>query len=216
MSELFAADSPLLRFLTKVADVMILNLLFVATSIPVVTLGGSLTALHHTAMKLARNEPTEVARDYLQAFRSNLRQGTLLSLTLAGLALVLTAWYVVVEHLGLPALVQLVLYGVLFLVGFRFVIAALFAFPYLATFENSVWEVLNNSRLMSLRHLLASLTVLTLTALPIVITVFYPAVTVYGLLWFAVGFAGVAFVNGVVFTNVFDRYATPAPAVGAQ
>ena len=42
-----------MRGLTRLADVMILNLLFIATSIPVVTLGASLTALNFTAMRIA-------------------------------------------------------------------------------------------------------------------------------------------------------------------
>ena len=58
MDTLFSPDSALMRGLTKVADVMILNLLFIATSIPVVTLGASLTALNFTAMRIGTGELT--------------------------------------------------------------------------------------------------------------------------------------------------------------
>jgi uncharacterized membrane protein YesL len=206
MTKIFDADSPLLRFLTRVADVMILNLLFIATSIPVVTLGASLTALNYTAMRIVTDECESVTGDYFRSFRTNFRQASLLGLTVAFLALVLAAWYLVVENLDVSVVVRLVLQVILYLVAFRFVLAAIYAFPYLAKFENSVWEVLNNSRLMSLRHLFASLTVLVVTALPIIITVFYPGATAYGLLWFLIGFAGTAFVNGLMFTNVFGQY----------
>ena len=40
MSSIFAPDSALMRILTRIADLMILNLLFIATSIPIITLGG--------------------------------------------------------------------------------------------------------------------------------------------------------------------------------
>lgn len=209
LDAIFDANSPLLRFLTKVADLIVLNLLFVATSVPVVTLGASLTALNHTAMKIVTNEHESVTGEYFRSFRANFRQGTLLGLAVAFLALVLAAWYVAVDVLHISALAQLVLQAICYLVAFRAVLAALYAFPYLAKFENSVLEVLNNSRLMSLRHLFTSLVILAITALPVVITVFYPGATGYGLLWFLIGFAGTAFVNGFAFTSIFDKYIAP-------
>lgn len=216
MSRLFDPNSPLLRGLTKVADLMILNLVFVATSIPVLTLGASLTALNYTAMRLVTDECDSVTGDYLRSFRANLRQATLVGIALVFLGLVLAAWYVAVETLQLSVVVQFLLQIVVYLVAFRVVLAALYAFPYLAKFENSVLEVLNNARLMSLRHLFTSLTILTLTVLPVLVTIFYPAMTAYGLLWFLIGFAGIAFVNGYAFTSIFDRYIAPRTAVAAE
>jgi uncharacterized membrane protein YesL len=208
ISGIFEADSPLLRFLTKVADLMILNILFVATSVPVITLGASLTALSYTATKIGANECESVTGDYLRSFRSNFRQATLLGLAVASLGVVLAAWYLAVEILDAPV-AQLVLQAICYLAAFRVAATALYAFPYLAKFDDSVRDVLNNSRRMSARHLGASLTVLAVTALPVVITVFYPAATAYGLLWFLIGFAGTAFVNGFVFTGVFGKYPPP-------
>jgi hypothetical protein len=48
---------------------------------------------------------------------------------------------------------------------------------------------------------------LAVTGLPVVVTVFYPQFAVYGLLWFLFGFAGVAFLAGIVLTGVFATYA---------
>jgi hypothetical protein len=69
----FEAGSPLLRFLDRVADLMILNLLFLATSLPIVTLGASLTALSGTAMRIARGESESTSGDYLRALRASVR-----------------------------------------------------------------------------------------------------------------------------------------------
>jgi uncharacterized membrane protein YesL len=83
----------------------------------------------------------------------------------------------------------------------------LFVFPYLANFEGTMREVLRNARLMSWKHPLVSLTAFAIIALSIVVTLFYPQVTAYGLLWLAIGFAGAAFLTGALFTQVFDTYA---------
>ena len=74
--------------------------------------------------------------------------------------------------------------------------------------------MLRNARLLSWRHPLTSLTAFAIIALAVVVTVFYPQVTAYGLLWLAIGFAGVAFLSGILFTRVFDKYA-PQPTSDA-
>jgi uncharacterized membrane protein YesL len=204
---LFAADSPLLRFLNRVADLMILNLLFLATSLPIVTLGAALTALNGTAMRIARGESESTSGDYLRALRRDLRQGTILGMIIGGLGLVIAAWWVVIAGLDIPGLLQLALYTVCGVLAFRLTLVALYAFPYLATFDDDLRTVLRNARLMSVRHPVASLALLAVTGLPVVVTVFYPQATVFGLLWFLIGFAGVALLVGIVLTGVFATYA---------
>ena len=56
MGKLFNIDSPVMRFLGKVADLMILNLVTLLCCIPVVTIGASLTAMHYVLLKMVRNE----------------------------------------------------------------------------------------------------------------------------------------------------------------
>src|SRR6186713_2929925 len=80
MSGFFAPDSAAMRFLTRIADLMILNLLFIATSIPIVTLGASVTALNFTAMRIVRGQCDSVTGDYFGSFRRNFRQATLIGL----------------------------------------------------------------------------------------------------------------------------------------
>jgi uncharacterized membrane protein YesL len=155
MSGFFAADSAPMRFLTRIADLIILNVIFVVTAIPIVTIGAALTGLNFTAMRLVRGQSESTTGDYFRSFRRNFRQATVIWLLILLLAAVLGAWYLVAVNL-VPA-------GVL-----QFI------------------------------------------ALAVVITIFYPAVTAHGLLWFAIGFAGIAYLGGVLISRVFDRYA-PQP-----
>lgn len=205
LDTIFGADSPLMRVLSRAADVIVLNLLFVVTSLPIITLGGSLTALHSTAMKLVRGRCESVTGDYLRAFRENVRHGSQLLLVLVGLAGVLAAWYLVVTTF-VGGVVQLVLLVVWLVLVVQLALTGLFAFPYLATFDDVSSRVLRNARLMSWRHPLAALVAVAMTALPITLTIFYPRMVVYGLLWFAFGFALIAVVQGMLFTRVFDTY----------
>lgn len=212
LDSIFSADSTLMRVLGKVADVIVLNLVFVATSLPIVTLGASLTALHHTAMRIVRGRSDSVTADYLRAFRANLRPGSLLLLALVGLAAVLTGWYIVVTLFVASPTLQLILLAVWFVLALQLAMTSLFAFPYLATFDDTTKRVLKNACLMSWRHPLAALTVATITVLPIVITIFYPKTTGYGLVWVAFGFAAIAVVAATLLTRVFDQYIPATPA----
>lgn len=210
MATLFSAESALMRGLSTLADVMILNLLFIATSIPVVTLGASLTALNFTAMRIASGECNSVTGDYIRSFRRNFRQATVIGLILALLASVLAAWFVVVTNLAFGGTVEFVLLAVWYVVAFGFVTTALFVFPYLASFEGRTRDVFRNARLMSWKHLPTSLAVVAIIALSVVVTVFYPQVTGFGLAWLMFGFAGIAAVNGRLFARIFNKYIAAA------
>lgn len=216
MASIFEADSPLMRFLSRFADVMVLNVLFVLTSLPIVTIGASLTALNYTAMKLTAGTCESVRGDYLHSWRGNLKQATAIwALTLA-LGVVLWLWFVVAEYLNVPGGVRFVLYAMVYLVTFRFVIALIYVFPYLAKFEGTTREVIRNARIMSLRHLFSSLAMLLVVGLPVVITIFFPELSGYGMLWLAFGFAGIAYVNAYLLRSIFAKYIPtrpePAPA----
>jgi uncharacterized membrane protein YesL len=203
---LFSADSALMRGLTRLADVMILNLLFIATSIPIVTLGASLTALSFTAMRIGTGECGSVTGDYFRSFRQNFRQATVVGLVLAILTAVLAAWYVVITNFAAGAVAELALFAIWYVLAFSLAISALFAFPYLANFEARTRDVLRNALLMSWKHLFTSLAALAVIALSAAVTAFYPQATGYGLLWLLAGFAGIAVVNGVLFTRVLRKY----------
>lgn len=206
MSTIFSENSPAMRFLSKMADLMVLNLLFIATSLPLVTLGASLTALNATAISLVTGRYDSVPRTYLAAFRSNFRQGTLLGLALLGFIAVLGAWFVVVDHAAVSSLVRLILLAVVLLLAYRLAGTCAFVFAYQATFSDSFGRVLNNARRMSARHPVAAFTALVVTALPVVVGVYYPQVFGWGIIWFAFGFSAIAFLNAVVFVSVFKKY----------
>lgn len=213
MNALFSPDSELMRGLTKLADIMILNFLFIATSLPVVTLGASLTALNFTAMRIGTGECVSVSADYFRSFRQNFRQATVIGLILAALAAVLAAWYVVITTFELGNLAELALLGVWYLLAFNFAIMTLFVFPYLANFEGRTRDIFRNARLMSWRHPATALACLALISLAVAVTMFYPVAAGYGILWVLFGFAGIAVVNGLLFTRVFGKYIAAARSI---
>ena len=55
MGKFFDMDSPIMRFLNRVGDLMILNLLMIVCCIPVITVGAAFTAQHYVLLKIVRD-----------------------------------------------------------------------------------------------------------------------------------------------------------------
>ena len=68
MSKIFDIDSPFMRALTRVADLMILNFLMLLCCIPVITAGAGFTGMHYVLLKMVRNEEGYIARGFFKKF----------------------------------------------------------------------------------------------------------------------------------------------------
>ena len=70
-------DNKILNMFSRIIDLILLNFLFLLTSIPIFTLGASMTALFSVSLKMVRNEESYIARNYFHAFKKNFKQATL-------------------------------------------------------------------------------------------------------------------------------------------
>lgn len=64
MNDFFDLDAPLFRFLTRVADMVILSLLWLIGSLPLFTLGISSTALYYAVNKSLIEDRERSARNF--------------------------------------------------------------------------------------------------------------------------------------------------------
>lgn len=92
---MFAYDGPVYKLLSRVSDVVILHLLWLVTSLPLVTLGASLSALYSVGMAHKLGNDTPVSALYFAAFRSKWRRASLLfaTLTFSGALLTLNLFF---------------------------------------------------------------------------------------------------------------------------
>ena len=70
MGRFFNLDSPLMVFLSKMADLMILNIITFFLCIPIITAGDAMTALYYMTIKMVRGEECYVVTgttiDYIE------------------------------------------------------------------------------------------------------------------------------------------------------
>lgn len=187
MGSIFRMDSPLMRGLSRLADLMMLNVLAVVCSLPVVTLGASASALYYAVGHLQQEEGTPL-RDFFKSFRQNFVQATILWLILlvSGVALVFAMLYYLSAQLTGGAVLLMLTCLVSLIWGLVFT----WAFPLQAKFVNTVRGTLNNALLLSVAYLPRTFAAMVLNAVPVLVFLFLPQIFVMGgIVWLALWFA---------------------------
>lgn len=64
----------LVTFLTIIGDLMALNILWFACSLPIITIGPSTNALFTVTLKLTEGQPVSVLKTFFKAFKENFKQ----------------------------------------------------------------------------------------------------------------------------------------------
>ncbi len=205
MRNFFSLESPVMKFLDSVGDLIILNICFLIGSLPVITAGASLTALYSVSLKLVRNEEGGVFTVFWKAWKENFRQGTL-------------AWLLVLAAAGFFAFEQSVVGVMGGTLGFVFRIAwyildAVFAaivwflFPYMARFEDRLKVCIGNALRFSLLHILYTLVSLALLAGLLALTLWTPETLGWMLFfWLTIGFALIACIHSVFVRKFFEPF----------
>lgn len=141
---LFNLDSPLMTFLTKVANLMILNILTIICCIPIVTAGSAITALYYVTIKMARGDDPYIVKSYFKSFKENFRQSTLIWLIMLAVIIIIAIdWWVVFNMMsGTPATVMKI---VIFIVTVFLLLTGLYVFPVLSRFENNIKNTIKNA-----------------------------------------------------------------------
>ncbi|MCI8892346.1 MAG: YesL family protein, partial [Eubacterium sp.] len=78
----FNIESKLWKFFDYAGDLVILNLLFVLTSLPVVTIGASITAMDAVLFKMKEKRTDDVRREYFREWKANFKNSTIIWLFL--------------------------------------------------------------------------------------------------------------------------------------
>lgn len=210
MGNLFNMDNKFFQFMGKVADLMILNILTILCSIPIFTIGASVTALNYVTMKMVRDEEAYIAKGYFRAFKENFKKSTLIWLiALASLIVLVLDFDIMSQMSGTMATV--VRYG-LWLIALIYAMILLYVFPLTAKFENTIKNTIRNAFLMSIRHLPRTIAMLAIWIIPVLLTFTVAEVLVYGsLVWIMFGFALIAFINAQFFVRIFDNYIPDEP-----
>lgn len=204
MGAFFSPDSKFMQAMARIADLVILNLLFLVSCIPLVTIGAASAALYTVCFRIGTDREQGVCRSYFRAFRENFRQGTIL-------------WLILVLFIIAGFVNTLLLYSLegglhyLFLVTSVLLVLAVlmfsYTFPLISQFSNDIRSTLKNALFLSVGYLPRSLLISVLNVFPLALALvdLYLFLQV-GFVWVFLYFSAAAYINALLLKKVFAPY----------
>ena len=206
-----AEDNVVLRFMNKMTDLFVLNLLFLICSIPIVTIGASLTAMYAVSLRSVRYGDGYVVKTFFKSFKECFWQATLawILCLISGLLLYIdyNFWTQAQEEMGEIAGVMKVASLV---VAIGLLIVFQWVFPVIAKMKDRFWRQVRNAAAMAVAYFIPY----TLICLVISIGAGYLAYTNVAamIVMLMVGFATVTYMQSFFIYRVFAKFIQETPA----
>lgn len=203
MKNLLDVDGPLFQYLSRVGDLIILNALFLACCIPVITIGAASAALNKMTQDLVHETEDGILKGFFRAFRANFKQATI----------VWIAELIVLVSLGCDAFLvytffhgSTVIYVLLAVLVFLVMSVCAYMIPLLVRYDNTLRQHLGNAVILAIIKLPKTVAMVVLNALPLIVAVLSLNVFAQTLIfWLFIGFAFIAFLNSTMLKKVFAQ-----------
>lgn len=212
---LFNMNSPLVRGLEKLANLMILNWIMLICCIPIITIGPAITAAYWVAMKMVRNEEGGIFQDFFHSFRVNMKQGILVGLIVLGVtaALVLEIWWMYqITQFG--GLFDRLIYYLLIFITAVFLMTVNYVWALLAKFNNSTKQLFKTARALAVRHIIATVVMGVIALAPVAMLLYSLQTMTFACVFYLfLGIPTVAYLQSIFMVKIFDQYTPSEDAV---
>ena len=201
MHTLFNPENKFWNFMGKITDVACMSILWLLTSLPVITIGASTAAFYSFTLDAVQDGEGAVLRSYFSEFRKNFKKATILWMLQLILTVFLTvnlfaAWnfYLAKGIIGL-GLLSLALFGMIVCIG-----TGLYLYPILVSYDFPIKKVIADSFIMAVGNPHVTLSVIVVFLLAGV-GIYY----ISGLFFFWIGLA--IFFSSYFIWGLFLKYA---------
>lgn len=204
MGKLLNIDSSVMRIMALLADLIILNTLFILTSLPLITIGASLCTLQTSLQKILHQNRGSVIKNYFKSFSLNFRQATIFFIILSLLTFILFYDFRLVSYL--PLLLSFLMRTAAFILCVFIALASVYGFSYIGRYKNSLKKTVYNILLLSIQNWFQSFFLLIFNGFIIYFSFTSPQalLTMIYFLTFG-GFSVINLVNSIMIKQVFDR-----------
>lgn len=216
--KIFDLDSPLMNVLNKMADLMWLNILTLICCIPIITVGAAFTSMHYVALKIVRNEESYITKSFFKSFKTNFRQATLIWLLILLIAAVLGGDYYIITKSGIQFSSVLVI--LIMAAAVLVICTALYVFPVLAKFDNTIMGTIRNAFIMSILQLPKTVVMFVMAFFPLII--YLVSLRLIPII-FLFGFSLPAYASAMLYNKFFQKLEDqllseqePAPEVSPE
>lgn len=201
MRKFFNLDSPFMIFLSNLTDIVILNVICLICCIPIVTIGPAVTAMHYVTLKMVKDENGYIVKNFFKSFKENFRQAFIAWLIFLLITVVFILDFKILQSMGINEnkIISIVV-GAIYLFSSM---TAMYVFPILSRFSNSLGQTIKNAFFMSILHIFKTLIMAVIYILPFLLLPLHIMVIPVFLL---VGLAGSAYFNSFIWKSIFKKY----------
>ncbi|CRH93917.1 Predicted integral membrane protein [Chlamydia trachomatis] len=205
VKKVFALDNPVMKASERVIDLLGLNLLFILSALPLVTVGVAKMSLYQCLEEVQEEGHIRIFSSYWKAFRLNFKRGISLGLIEMGISLVCLLDIWLISHQVGDYLQWL---KVVFMAIFILNIAV-----FLYLYPLAVWEKIGLRKLFEQAFLLASLhlpqTFMLLGSLAAILVFLYSSALIFlvGMAFLLlVGFSVMGYAYMRIMEGIFEKY----------
>jgi len=204
-SSFFNLDNPIFKFLSTLVDLVALNVMFVISCIPIITIGTALTSLQYVMVTGWDTQNSHLIKMYTKSFRQNFKQSTLvwLILLVVGAFLGFTGW-MVYQQSKVDDSVMFMAFVVIFaIICFVYLCIFTYVWPVIAKFENTTGMMFKNALILAVSHLPSTLIAWLVFAIAMYFILSNLVVAAFAVLILC---AVIAYFQSRVFRNVLAPY----------
>lgn len=205
MWNIFAYGSLLRKFTEKLACLVLLNILWVACSVPLFTAGASSVALYTVAFEMAGGRKVNISKRFFEAFKANFGQAAKLTVLLA----VTGVWIVPALHIinMADSKTRGILYAgcVVFFIVWGIIVT--YIFPLIAKYKNTLDNTFSNIIKITVSYFPQTIFMLLVNAVPFILYFAFPGI--FGKvfwIWLFIGKALAAYINCIVVSPVLGKF----------
>ncbi len=206
MDNLFKYDNKFFEILGKITDVVILNLLFIISCLPIITIGTSITASYSVAMRMVKDQETYITREFIKRFKENFKTSTIVWSIMLIIGGVL-GFDFYMSKLVLNESISKVLQLVFTVISIIYIFTLTYVFPIISKFENTIKNTMINSTLMSIQNLPYTVIMVILNLSPILLMSLFSSY--WGQIIFfyiVIGFGVITYINSIFFEKIFNKF----------
>ena len=205
MRDLFNIESPFMQLLTRVGDLIIVNVLYLVCCVPIVTIGAATAALHKVGQAIVYDTDNGIFKTFFRAFRDNFKQATALWLMMLVFAAAMGCNYLLISGFvagTLATVLKCVLVAAIVLV----LVLAAYMFPLMVRYTNTLRELATNALILAVVKLPRTVALFLLSWLPLLILALSLETFLDTLVfWLAIGFGFTAYMSASVLKPVFTE-----------
>lgn len=188
-------------FCREFTTLLKLNLIFLVSCIPIVTIGPSIGAMTAVTVKMVKDEPSDIYYDFKQAFKRNWKQSFILSL-FGGLTLIIIIsaflYYFQLEGISYYSMMLIIA-----IVTIAFGMIWIYVYPMAVSVNLKLHHIIKNSFILSVMYIKNSIIAFLICSLLIGLSVIFLPMSVPVILVFS--FSGCSFISSFCAWNAIEK-----------